>query len=263
MKNRKEFLKCYKASCRVQTPKALGSATIVYSKDGETFIITNHHVVENCIEYKEVWSNIMKKKVQKEFTKTVEILFPNLEEDRVREYINVLADIVIYDKEQDMALIKIRNSKDYPAVKWYPKDKVKMLPMCSDLVCIGAALGEKPIVTEGLLNGIEREIDNYEYWLSSAASIYGNSGGGVYTIDEEGNWFFLGIPSRIAVTGSFVAQAITHMGYFIPLHRIYKWLEDNCYQYIYDENFTKAQCDELREAKKEEGLIKQLIKKKL
>ncbi len=262
MKNRENFLRCYRASCRVQTPKALGSATIIYSKDGETYAITNHHVVENCIEYKDVWSNIMKKEVKKEFTKTVDILFPNLEEDRVREYINVLADIVIYDKEQDIALIKIRNEKQYSFTDWYPKNKVKMLPILSQIACIGAALGEKPIVTEGLLNGIEREIDNYEYWLSSAASIYGNSGGGVFVIENE-EWFFLGIPSRIAVTGSFITTPITHMGYFIPLHRIYKWLEENCYQYICDENFTKEQCDELRESKREDGLIKQLIKKKL
>ena len=111
-------------------------------------------------------------------------------------------------------------------------------------------------------NGVDNEIDNYEYWLSSAPSIFGNSGGGIF-VHTEKDWFFLGIPSRIAVTGGWGGSAVTHMGFFIPLFRIYDWLEDNCYQYIYDETMTKDECDELRESSKEEGIIKQLIKKKL
>lgn len=262
IQNYEKLLERFKASCRVQTPKALGSCTIIYSKNKETYALSNFHVIENCIEYKEVWSNILKKKIQKEFTKQVEILYPNLEKNRVVGWSTVLADIIIHDKEQDMALIKFKGEVKYPSVVWYPREKVKEITWLSSLACIGAALGQKPITTFGNLNGTEIEIDNYEYWLSTAQSIFGNSGGSVF-INENEDWFFLGIPSRIAVTGGWSAQAITHMGYFIPLFRIYDWLEENCYQYIFDDNFTKEQCKELRESKKEEGLIKQLIKKKL
>lgn len=262
MEHREKFLNCYQSSCRVQTPKALGSATIIYSNNKETFALTNHHVIENCIEYKEVWSNIMQKKILKEFTKTVDVLYPILDGDRVREYTTTLADIIIHDKEQDIALLKFRNTRKYPSVKWYPREKAKLIPILSRLLCVGAGLGEKPIVTEGLLNGVEREIDNYEYWLSTASSIYGNSSGGIFTEENE-EWYFLGIPSRIAVTGGWSTQAITHMGYFIPIHRIYDWIEENCYQYLFDNTITKEECDELRESRKEEGLIKQIIKKNI
>ena len=93
-------------------------------------------------------------------------------------------------------------------------------------------------------------IDNYEYWLSTAPSIYGNSGGGVFA-PQDGEWGFIGIPSRIAVTGGWSSQAITHLGYFIPIHRIYKWLEDECFQFIYDDSFTIGQCEKLRQEKKQ------------
>ena len=39
------FLEKYSTSCRVQAKNAIGSATIIYSKEGNTFAITNHHVI--------------------------------------------------------------------------------------------------------------------------------------------------------------------------------------------------------------------------
>ena len=258
-----KLLKCYEASCRVTTQKALGSCTIIYSKNKETLALTNYHVIENCIQNKDVWDNILQKDIKKQFTKSVEVLYPDLDTDRVEGYSTVKADIIIHDKEQDMALLRFRNEKDdYPFVKLYDRKKVKKVPILSELACIGAALGHEPITTFGYLNGVDNEIDNYEYWLSSAPSIFGNSGGGIF-VHTENDWFFLGIPSRISVTGGWGGQAVTHMGFFIPLFRIYDWLEENCYQYIYDDIMTKEQCDDLREGKQEEGIIKQLIKKKL
>jgi len=264
IQNYEKLLKCFKASCRVQTPKALGSCTIIYSKGGNTYALTNFHVIENCITYKEKWDNILKKDIKKEFTKQVEVLYPRMEDDRVVGYATVLADIVLHDKQQDIALLKFKNDTNkYPSVKWFPRDEIKKIPYLTELACIGAALGYKPIVTFGNLNSIGEEIDNYEYWMSSAQSIFGNSGGGIFA-EKDSDWLFLGIPSRIAVIPmGFGANAITHMGFFIPLFRIYDWLEENCYQFIYDSTFTIEQCEELRDKKKEEGIINQLIKKKL
>jgi hypothetical protein len=102
-----------------------------------------------------------------------------------------------------------------------------------------------------MLNGKQKIIDNFEYWLSTAPSIFGNSGGGVFTLHDR-KWKFIGIPSRIAVSGSWGGTPITHMGYFIPIFRIYDWLEANCYQFIYDSGFTFEDCEKLREERKAE-----------
>ncbi|MBS7621534.1 hypothetical protein KEJ32_05425, partial [Candidatus Bathyarchaeota archaeon] len=101
------------------------------------------------------------------------------------------------------------------------------------------------------LNGKQIEIDNYEYWLSSAPSIFGNSGGGVFCL-EDGKWYFVGIPSRITVVPlGFAPNVVTHMGYFIPLYRIYQFLDEALYQFIYDPNYTEEQCEKMREEKRE------------
>ena len=242
----------YACSCRVSANKARGSATIIYSKKGSTFALTNHHVVESNISYKNVWDNVLKKEVKKEFTEVVEILFPRLVNSHVVGYSTTLADILAYDAHQDIALLKFRDVSPYPSVRLYPREKAKEVPFLATLACVGAALGQAPIVTFGNLNGKQIEIDNYEYWLSSAPSIFGNSGGGVFYLEND-QWFFVGIPSRISVVPlGFGANVVTHMGYFIPLYRIYNFLEENYYQFLYDENYTEEQCAKMREERRYE-----------
>lgn len=250
----------YQASCRVQAKKAVGSCTIIYSSNGDTFALTNHHVVADNLTYPDIWDTLLQKTVKREVKEVVEVMFPRLDKDRILGYSTVLADIVIYDAKQDLALLKFRDPNNFPSIIWYSREKVKTVPILSRLSCIGAALGVHPICTFGNLNGVQAEIDNYEYWLSSAPSIYGNSGGGVF-IEENGNWMFLGVPSRISVIPlGFAAQAVTHMGYFIPLFRIYDWLEEQCYQFLFDSTFDKGSCDKLREEKRQTELLRLIHK---
>ena len=263
MDGHEDLIAAFSASCRVDAKGARGSCTIIYSKDDETFALTNFHVVANNIKYGTAWDPLLQTDKKTELRDVSQILFPRINKNNdIIGYATVDADIVMYHKEQDIALLKFRDETVYPVIKWYPRDDVKKIPILSDVACIGAALGQKPIVTEGLLNGKQIEIDNYEYWLSGAQSIFGNSGGGLFILKDD-KWCFLGIPSRIAVQPmGFTAQAITHMGYFIPLHRIYDWLEDNCYQFLYDDTFTSEQCTTMREGKAKTELVKLLAKKR-
>ena len=47
----------------------------------------------------------------------------------------------------------------------------------------------------------------------------------------------------------FSADAITHMWYFIPIDRVYKLLEDNDYQFIYDDKVSIEDCNKARKQK--------------
>jgi len=89
--------------------------------------------------------------------------------------------------------------------------------------------------------------------MSSAQTIFGNSGGAIFRWSQSRKKYeFIGIPSRISVQPmGFSADAITHMGYFIPIERVYKLLDDNCYQFIYDKNYTIKQCKKMRDSLQE------------
>lgn len=258
-----DLVAAFSSSCRVDANEARGSCTIIYSRNGETYALTNFHVVEKNIKYGTAWNPLLQRDQKTELRDVVQILYPRIDDTyNIIGYSTVLADIVLYHKEQDIALLKFRDKTQYPAIHWYSKDVAESAPILSRLAAIGAALGQKPIVTEGLLNGKQIEIDNYEYWVSSAQSIFGNSGGGMFILKDD-RWYFFGIPSRIAVQPmGFSAQAITHLGYFIPLHRIYEWLEDSCFQFLYDFNYTSDQCETLRKKKAENELLQLLTKEK-
>ncbi|MEK6881507.1 MAG: hypothetical protein AABY22_17930, partial [Nanoarchaeota archaeon] len=76
-----------------------------------------------------------------------------------------------------------------------------------------------------------------------------NSGGALYLKRTQE---LIGVPSRISVAlVGFGGSPISHMSYSIPFTRIYQFLEDNCFQFIYDSNQTEKQCGELRKKKEE------------
>ena len=100
---------------------------------------------------------------------------------------------------------------------------------------------------------MDDEIDHYKYWMSSAPTIFGNSGGAVYRWSgARSKYEYIGIPSRISIQPmGFSADAITHMGYFIPIDRVYQLLEENDYQFIYDNKFSIDDCKKARKEKQE------------
>ena len=157
----------------------------------------------------------------------------------------VEADIVAYsevDGGQDWALLRMRdteNKADWVA-NMFPLDDIENVHIFDDCYAVGASLGHPPVASNGMITYMDDEIDHYKYWMSSAPTIFGNSGGAVYRWSgNRKKYEYIGIPSRISIQPmGFSADAITHMGYFIPIDRVYQLLEDNDFQFIYDDSKT-------------------------
>ncbi len=248
---------------RVRTEKAGGSGTVLYSKPNaknefETYVMTNHHVVSEAIIIKKMWDSRLGRDIKKDIRSTVSVEYfkYNNFSHCVGSY-GVEADIVAYTEEEDMALLKLRD-KERPAeyvANIMAKEDIEKVRLFDEVYCCGAALGHPPIPTYGVITHMDDEIENYKYWMSSAQIIFGNSGGAVFRLSEKGIYEFIGIPSRVQVSiVGFSANPITHMGYFIPIDRIYGFLDKNYYQFIYDSNYTPEQCQIEREKAKEREL---------
>lgn len=167
---------------RVFTEKAVGSGTIIYSRPSEekaeeyeTYVLTNHHVIENLLSYKKEWDPVLQRDVKREIKAA-----GSVQEFRYRPGRTVVvgessvqADVVAYDVRQDLALLKLRDIKQYEYVAelW---TREKPLEMLMELYCVGCGLGQRPLMTHGYLSGMGIEIDNYDYMLSTAASVFGN-----------------------------------------------------------------------------------------
>lgn len=249
-------------SVLVRTGKSGGSGTVIYSKpvekgseEYETYILTNFHVIEDAINVKKEWDPLLAKDVKKETRATVTVEFykyQNTSRNIGRTAIE--ADIMAYDADRDIALVKLRSNEPIKYVaKLHPKN-IKDIRIFDPVYACGCSLGHSPVSTLGQITSMDDEIDREKYWMSSAQTIYGNSGGGVYLVKTDKNsecYEFIGIPSRISVIG--FGDSITHMGYFIPIDSIYKWLIEEVFQFVFDSKFTSEECKKMRERKKDEA----------
>ena len=246
---------------RVRTKKAGGSGTVVYSKKYKdevyTYVITNHHVIEDSIHIDKKWDPVLKRKVDKEILDTV-----NVEFFRYNNYSHTVgsfaveADIVAYSEVndgQDWALLRVRDKENIAdnVANLFPSHDLDNVHIFDKVFAVGASLGHPPIASEGHISYMDDEIDHYKYWMSTAQTIFGNSGGAVYRwASSRGKHEYIGIPSRISIQPmGFSADAITHMGYFIPIDRVYNLLEDNDYQFIYDDSISIDECKKARKKK--------------
>ena len=246
---------------RVRTKKAGGSGTVVYSESYKdevyTYVITNHHVIQDSVHLEKKWDSVLKRKVDKEILDTV-----NVEFFRFNNYSHTIgsfaveADIVAYSEVQggqDWALLRVRdkeNKADWVA-NMFPLDDIENVHIFDEVYAVGASLGHPPVASDGHISYMDDEIEHYKYWMSSAPTIFGNSGGAVYRWSSSRKKYeYIGIPSRISIQPmGFSADAITHMGYFIPIDRVYKLLEDNDFQFIYDDSVSIEDCEKARKKK--------------
>ena len=246
---------------RVRTDKAGGSGTIIYSRPvpegsefegNETYVLTNCHVINDNIRVEKKWSTLLKREVKTDVLADCTAELFDFEYGSWESgHSAYKAQIMCYDKDMDLALLRIKSSKKFDHVATvFPKgEHMKRLRMFQEVYAVGCGMGHPPPATKGNLTGFTDIIDNYSYWLSTAPTIYGNSGGSLYLADT---YEFIGIPSRIAVNmGGFSADAITHLSYFIPITSIYNFLRDQVFTFLYDGEQTSVDCAATRKSKRE------------
>ncbi len=244
-------------SVRVRASKALGSGTVIYCKpedpekypdEYETLVLTNHHVIADLIEVKEDWDSTRQVKRYRESRTSAVVEFMEYKQhSRVVSKNGKEARIVAWDDKLDLALLRLETVAHFDHIAAIAsKERFERGVYAFDWVyTVGAAMGEDPVITRGQLAGFGRQIDGEPYTLSTAPSIFGNSGGAVY-LEETRE--FIGVPARIAVQG--FGSAVTHLSYSIPITTVYKFLEEKGFEYVYDPRFNSKQCAATREAKR-------------
>jgi len=245
------------ANVRIRTAKAGGSGTVIYAeadKDGKysTYVLTNHHVVESNIKLEKKWNPSLKVERQDDDRTKVDVHFFEFEyEDRMVGETVIRADIEAYSHNNgghDLALLKLNSSREIAkSVLLYPKGGSDKINILDHVVAIGCGMGNPPVVTQGRLSTFGIMIENKEFWLQTGATIFGNSGGAVY-LEETSQ--FIGVPARIAVSGMLGYDAITHLSYMIPIDRVYEFLDEELYRFIYDNSYTEAGEKEARDERR-------------
>jgi len=249
-------------SVRVSSGYGGGSGTVVYSKLQDisedtaskdvgkfsTYVLTNHHVINAAITIKEEWDSDLGKKVKKEKRSIVYVeVFKYKDLSTPVGTMKVEADIVLYNRDGDMALLKLRLDDPLAYIaKMPPKAEVDDVKVMDESIAVGCSLGFPPLPSVGVITRLNLQINSLPFHMSTSQIVFGNSGGSMYKTDGT----FAGIPSRVAVIG--YSSVITHMGIFIPVKRIYEWLEKQHYDFIYDPAKNEKESLEIREKELEE-----------
>src|SRR3990167_5171232 len=132
---------------RIRAGNAGGSGTILYSRDDaegtggySTYVLTNHHVVDNMIKVVEKWSTLLKRNVKIDEMGVPEVqLFTYRYSSRTVGAQSIEADIVAYDRDEDLALLKLRSDGPVPAVAtMFPRGQETNLRVFTPVVAVGA-----------------------------------------------------------------------------------------------------------------------------
>ncbi len=137
------------------------------------------------------------------------------------------AELLHYDVGIDAALLRLLSTERVECGATLPtRAQLASIRTFSPIYAVGCPLGNDPIPTRGDVSDLEHFVDGGSYWMISAPTYIGNSGGGIY---DGRTHQLLGIFSKIYTHGSLRPTVVPHMGLVTPLSQIYDWLEESGY----------------------------------
>jgi S1-C subfamily serine protease len=127
------------------------------------------------------------------------------------------------DADLDVALLELRTSEALPhGAKLASRESLRRAQVFEPVWAVGCPLGNDPIPTAGTLSDTHHHVDGMRYWMISAPTYIGNSGGGVY---HGRSRELIGVFTKIYTHGSARPTVVPHMGLATPLETVYDWLE--------------------------------------
>ena len=148
------------------------------------------------------------------------------------------AQLLKYDSTLDIALLRLNSSRPVDCgAKLAPRERLNDVSIFEQIYAVGCPLGNDPIPTFGEIADTHHAVDGQHYWMISAPTYIGNSGGGVFDAETHE---LLGIFTKIYTHGTLRPTVVPHMGLATPLPAIYDWLDQVGYAKLEPTDTTKA-----------------------
>ena len=252
---------------RVRAADSGGSGVLVYSKEdsqrpGEyiNIALTCEHVIAKNVTVKDEWDTVLKREVKRDVTTEVTIEMFDYDNSEVVSANSIKADIIAYDKNHDLAAVRLHSKKQMPYVaSIVAKDAIKCLQIADPVWVSGYSLLHDPFPNPGTLTYLREMIDQKAYIMQNAPSIFGNSGGGLFHgVTGE----LLGLTSRITVTQlGFGVDVQSWMGFSTHPDRLYEFFEHQELQFLYDNNDDYHEAMHRRSNRRKDALRSIMIEK--
>lgn len=222
-------------SVQVNGRGSVGGGTIIQSRpDGEgwsTFVVTAYHVIQKAVARKDMAGA----------RDPVEVRVYGLS-GAAEEVLE--ADLVAFDERKDIALLKLRSRRRFENVaRLAPREALRTVSVFAPVYAVGCPLGHDPLPTPGEISTLHKEVNGEKFWMMSAPTIFGNSGGGVFHRETHQ---MVGIAAMVCTYDGFVSTPVPHLGILVSLMTLYDWLDSQYLQFVYDSRFTPELCERLR-----------------
>ena len=246
---------------RVRTSKAGGSGTVIYSQpdpdnegDFQTFVLTNHHVVDDAIMVTDEWDSVLKKKRKVDVLEQVHVELFDYVRLSHRNSANMYeAEIVAYDQNEDLAVLRLESPKPVEYIaQFISREDAREVKLFTPVWACGCSLGHDPFATDGHITYLKEDIANRLFWMDSADVVFGNSGGALYhgITGEQ-----IGVTARVTTMQlGFSVDVNTWMNFCIPASRIYAFFDEQELRFLYDDSDTYAAAMERRKERMEKAL---------
>jgi S1-C subfamily serine protease len=133
------------------------------------------------------------------------------------------AELLRYDASLDVALLQLNTTRPMDCGAILPsRSRLGLVQTFEQVYAVGCPLGNDPIPTFGEIADTQHTVDGTHYWMISAPTYIGNSGGGIFDAETHE---LLGIFSKIYTHGTLRPTVVPHMGLVTPLDAIYTWLD--------------------------------------
>jgi S1-C subfamily serine protease len=143
---------------------------------------------------------------------------------------NETAHLVAHDVELDLALLAMDSDELVPfGARLATRTHLADVRIFDPIYAVGCPLGNDPIPTAGEIASTHHEVDGGHYWMISAPTYVGNSGGGIF---DARTHELLGIFSKIYTHGALRTTIVPHMGLATPLSTVYRWLDGTEFAYL-------------------------------
>lgn len=137
--------------------------------------------------------------------------------------VDLKATMVAYDVALDVALLEMDlNTPVKHGARLARRERLDEMRVFDGIYAVGCPLGNDPIPTAGEIASTAHMIDGNKYWMISAPTYIGNSGGGIFDAKTHD---LVGIFSKIYTHGAARSTIVPHMGLATPLPVIYDWLD--------------------------------------
>jgi S1-C subfamily serine protease len=133
------------------------------------------------------------------------------------------ATVIKYDPGVDIAILRLHTKRQIDCgAKLAPRSRLDRVRIFDRIYAVGCPLGNEPIPTFGEIADTHHVVDGSSYWMISAPTYIGNSGGGIFDAQTHE---LLGIFDKIYTHGTLRPTVIPHMGLVTSLTTIYDWLD--------------------------------------